>query len=346
MSNSTTIIAEIGVNHNGDVELAKTLISLAADAGVDFVKFQTFKSEAVICQAAPKAAYQETNTGNSESQLDMVKKLELSFDQHLALKAFAEQIGVGYLSTPFDVESLRFLMDIGLDTIKLPSGEITNYFLLNEAAQYPVNIILSTGMSTIPEIQAAIELLRSKGKVKNITVLHCNTEYPTPFTDVNLAAMESMARELDCNIGYSDHTLGIEVPIAAVARGACMIEKHFTLSRQLPGPDHAASIEPDELKQMVRAIRNIEAAIGSDQKVVTQSEHKNIVIARKFLVAKGPIEMGERFSLANLDAKRTGNGGICPMEVASLIGKVAQKHYDHDEAIAFAELSATKGSQE
>ncbi|GKW51889.1 N,N'-diacetyllegionaminic acid synthase [Pseudoalteromonas sp. NCCP-2140] len=335
--NSVKIIAEIGVNHNGSLELAKQLIDLAVEAKVDFVKFQTFKSEAVICKNAEKAEYQKNNTGCRDSQLDMVKKLELTFEQHRELKKYAESKGSQYLSTPFDLESLRFLLDLGLKTIKIPSGEITNYFLLTEAAKHEINIILSTGMSTMDEICHAVKILKFNNKIKEITVLHCNTQYPTPYHDVNLAAMKTMADKLGCKVGYSDHTLGTEVSVAAVALGACVIEKHFTLSRLLPGPDHSASIEPCELRSMVKEIRNIEKAIGKPEKVITSSEVNNINIARKFLVASRSIIAGQEFSLEDFSAKRTGVGGISPMLVKNLVGKIAKHNYKIDDVIQHSE---------
>lgn len=337
-SQHTIIIAEAGVNHNGDMQLAKQLIDQAALAEVDYVKFQIFKSENVICAQAEKAQYQKSTTGESESQLEMVKKLELSFSQHKELQAYCQQQQVEYLSTPFDLDSFAYLMEMGLNTIKLPSGEITNYLLLHAVAAHQINVILSTGMSTIDEIQAAIAVLNSQGKVKDITILHCNTQYPTPMQDVNLHAMKSIADATGCPVGYSDHTLGIEVPVAAVALGAVMIEKHFTLDRQMPGPDHLASVEPAELKLMVQQIRNIEQALGSSVKAVSASEAANINIARKFLVANQVIEKGSSFHLGLFDAKRTGSGGVSPMLLPQLIGKVAQQQYGIDQPISAQEL--------
>jgi N,N'-diacetyllegionaminate synthase len=277
----TLIIAEAGVNHNGSIELAKKLIDVAADAGVDYVKFQTFKASKLVSKTAVKAAYQQQNTGNAvESQLEMLQKLELSVADHEELVDYCKLKGIKFFSTAFDLDSLDFLKKIGLSLFKIPSGELTNLPYLEKVAKLADEIILSTGMSTMEEIGETIAVLRKNAKAK-ISVLHCNTEYPTPFGDVNLLAMNQIKNDFGVEVGYSDHTIGIEVPIAAVALGATIIEKHFTLDRNMPGPDHAASIEPDELKAMVLAIRNIELSLGSAVKAPSRSETKNIAIARK-----------------------------------------------------------------
>ena len=275
--NKVYIIAEAGVNHNGDIKLAYQLADVAKMAGANAVKFQTFKAEKLVSQTAPKASYQKKVTSADESQLDMLKKLELSEADHIELKRYCDKIGIQFLSTPFDRASVDFLNILKLPIMKIPSGEITNYPLLVKIAQTKKKIILSTGMSNIEEIQAAINVLEENG-AEDITILHCNTEYPTPFKDVNLLAMKQMAKILDKPIGYSDHTRGIEVPIAAVAMGARVIEKHFTLNRDMEGPDHKASLEPEELKRMVESIRNIEMALGDETKRPSNSEKKNIFV--------------------------------------------------------------------
>ena len=276
----TIIIAEAGVNHNGNLELAKKLIDVAADAGADYVKFQTFKAEKIVSRAAPKALYQQSTTGSSESQLDMVKKLELDLEAHQLLTDYCVQKQIKFLSTAFDIESVDLLHRFDLDYFKIPSGEITNLPLLEKIASQKKPILLSTGMATMEEIENTLNVLISKGVSReDIIVLHCNTEYPTPMSDVNLKAMNSIANSFDVRVGYSDHTLGIEVPIAAVSMGAVCIEKHFTLDKTMKGPDHKASLEPKELKAMVSAIRNIEQALGSDIKQPTGSELKNVALA-------------------------------------------------------------------
>lgn len=329
------IIAEAGVNHNGDVGKAKELIDKAKEAGVDYVKFQTFKAEKGVSKKALKANYQIENTQNSsESQLEMVKKLELSFDQFVELEKYCQQKGVQFLSTGFDFESLEFLTQLGITIAKIPSGEITNLPYLRKVATLFPEVILSTGMATITEIKDAVKILTDHGISKDkITILHCNTEYPTPMEDVNLRAMLHIQRELGLPIGYSDHTLGIEVPIAAVALGATIIEKHFTLDKTLPGPDHKASLEPDELKAMVSAIRNIEKAIGgSGLKEVSKSEEKNKPIARKSIIASTNIKKGDIFTHENLTVKRPGTG-ISPMQWDEVIGKKAKRDFQEDELI-------------
>lgn len=329
------IIAEAGVNHNGDINKAKQLIDKAVEASVDYIKFQTFKTELCISKNAVKADYQIENTQNSsESQLEMVKKLELSFEQFVELEKYCTQKNIKFLSTGFDSESLTFLAQLGVTIAKVPSGEITNLPYLRQVASLFPEVILSTGMATIDEIKDAVKVLTDNGVSKDkITILHCNTEYPTPMEDVNLRAMLHIQRELGLPIGYSDHTLGIEVPIAAVALGATVIEKHFTLDKTLPGPDHKASLEPNELKAMVSAIRNIEKAIGgSGLKEVSKSEEKNKPIARKSIVASTDIKKGDIFTPENLTVKRPGTG-ISPMQWDEVIGKEAKRDFQEDELI-------------
>lgn len=329
------IIAEAGVNHNGKIENAFRLIDAAADAGVDYVKFQTFHSEELVSEKAKKADYQIQNTGNNtETQLHMLKKLELSQKQHEQLIEYCEEKQVNFFSTAFDLRSMEYLHSIGLDIVKIPSGEITNLPYLRKAATLFKQVIISTGMSTLQEISGALQVFTQHGISKeNIIILHCNTEYPTPMEDVNLNAMLHIQREFGTKVGYSDHTLGIEVPIAAVALGASVIEKHFTLNKTMEGPDHKASLEPIELKEMVKAIRNIEKAIsGSGLKVVSPSEQKNIEIARKSIVAKTEIKKGDVFTEKNITVKRPGNG-ISPMSWDEVIGKNADQDYEPDELI-------------
>ena len=330
----TIIIAEAGVNHNGDIAKAKALIDKGAEAGVDYVKFQTFKAGNLVTKQAKRAAYPDKNTQNNDSQYEMLKKLELSQDVHKELIDYCSKKGVQFLSTGFDFESLEFLAGLGITIAKIPSGEITNLPYLRKVATLFPEVILSTGMATISEIKDAVKVLTDNGVSKNrITVLHCNTEYPTPMEDVNLKAMLHIQRELEVLIGYSDHTLGIEVPIAAVALGATVIEKHFTLDKNLPGPDHKASLEPHELKAMVTAIRNIEKAIGgSGIKEVSASEAKNKPIVRKSIVAAKKILKGEPFTIENLTVKRPATG-ISPMQWDNLIGKTAKKNFQEDDLI-------------
>lgn len=316
----TLIIAEAGVNHNGNMDLAKQLIDVAVAAGVDYVKFQTFKASKLVSATAKKAEYQNQNTQNAaETQLEMLQKLELSEVQHYELINYCTERNIKFLSTAFDLESLDFLKKIGLTLFKIPSGELTNLPYLEKIALLAESIILSTGMSTMEEIIETVTVLKSLTNVP-ISILHCNTEYPTPFKDVNLKAMESIGNHFDVEVGYSDHTIGIEVPIAAVALGANVIEKHFTLDRTMEGPDHAASIEPDELKAMVRAIRNIELSLGRDNKEPSPSEQKNIAIARKSVHLVNAKEAGEIISIEDLEMLRPGDG-ISPMKYRALIGK-------------------------
>ena len=332
--NKVIIIAEAGVNHNGDIAKAKALIDKGAEAGVDYVKFQTFKAGNLVTKQAKRAAYQDRNTQDNDSQYEMLKKLELSQAVHQELIDYCVQKGVQFLSTGFDFESLEFLAQLGITIAKIPSGEITNLPYLRKVANLFPEVILSTGMATISEIKDAVKVLTDNGVSKNrITVLHCNTEYPTPMEDVNLKAMLHIQRELGVPVGYSDHTLGIEVPIAAVALGATVIEKHFTLDKNLPGPDHKASLEPEELKAMIMAIRNIEKAIGgSGLKEVSKSEAKNKAIARKSIVATKAIKKGDLFSVENLTIKRPGTG-ISPMQWDEVIGKTAKKDFEEDDLI-------------
>ena len=330
----TLIIAEAGVNHNGDIAKAKALIDKGAEAGVDYVKFQTFKAGNLVTKQAKRAAYQDKNTQDNDSQYEMLKKLELSQKDHQELIDYCTQKGVKFLSTGFDFESLEFLAGLGITIAKVPSGEITNLPYLRKVATLFPEVILSTGMANITEIKDAVKVLTDNGVSKDkITVLHCNTEYPTPMEDVNLKAMLHIQRELGVPVGYSDHTLGIEVPIAAVALGATVIEKHFTLDKTLPGPDHKASLEPDELKAMVSAIRNIEKAVGgSGLKEVSVSEAKNKPIVRKSIVAAKKIVKGELFTIENLTVKRPGTG-ISPMQWDEVIGKTAKKDFEEDDLI-------------
>ena len=332
--NKIIIIAEAGVNHNGDMAKARALIDKGAEAGVDYVKFQTFKAGNLVTKQAKRAAYQDRNTQDNDTQYEMLKKLELSQAVHQELIDYCTQKGVKFLSTGFDFESLEFLAGLGITIAKIPSGEITNLPYLRKVATLFPEVILSTGMANINEIKDAVKVLTDNGVSKDkITVLHCNTEYPTPMEDVNLKAMLHIQQEVGVAIGYSDHTLGIEVPIAAVALGATVIEKHFTLDKNLPGPDHKASLEPDELKAMVSAIRNIEKAIGgSGIKEVSASEAKNKPIARKSIVASKSIKKGDFFTEENITVKRPGIG-ISPMQWDEVIGKTAKKDFEEDDLI-------------
>lgn len=326
------IIAEAGDNHNGSFELALKLVDKAVEAGADCVKFQTFITENVISKFAEKAEYQKENTGEEETQFEMVKKLELSFEQFREIQAYCKKRGILFLSTPFDLESIEFLEEIDIPFWKIPSGEITNLPYLEKIAQTRKKIVLSTGMCTMEEIEAALAVLKENG-AGEIAILHCNTEYPTPYSDVNLRAMQAIQEKFHVKIGYSDHTRGIEVPIAAVACGAQIIEKHFTLDKNMEGPDHKASLEPEELKQMVQSIRNIEMAMGKSEKFPTDSERKNIEIARKSIVAKCKIKKDEILTEKNLSIKRPGNG-ISPMEWYDVIGTKARKDFEEDEMIS------------
>lgn len=335
MNNKTLIIAEAGVNHNGSIIIGKQLIEAAANSGADFVKFQTFKASSLVSKTAKKAEYQQKNMEDGDdSQFAMLKKLELGEAMHHELIAHCKKYGIQFLSTGFDSESIDFLDSLNTPFFKIPSGEITNKPYLRHIAQKGKPVIMSTGMANMQEIAAALEVLLENGISKNnITVLHCNTEYPTPMEDVNLKAMLYIHDQLGVKIGYSDHTQGIEVPIAAVALGATVIEKHFTIDRNLPGPDHKASLEPDELKAMVQAIRNIELAVaGSGVKEPSPSETKNILVARKSIVATCRIKQGETFSVDNLTVKRPGNG-ISPMLWDDILGQKAIKDFESDDLI-------------
>jgi N,N'-diacetyllegionaminate synthase len=333
MINRTLIIAEAGVNHNGDMELAKQLIDVAAEAGADFVKFQTFKADRLATRTAKKADYQNESTDIKESQYEMLERLELTLDMHKELIAHCAMRNIRFFSTGFDVESLDMLASLGLDSFKVPSGEITNLPYLRHVGLISKSVILSTGMANMGEIEAAIEVLEQAGVVRtNITVLHCTTEYPTPMREVNLRAMQSIQKAFGVAVGYSDHTVGIEVAIAAVAMGASVIEKHFTIDRNLAGPDHKASLEPNELKSMVTSIRNIEFALGDGVKRITPSEAKNKPIARKSLVAKCAISRGDVFTAENLAVKRPGSG-VSPMRWDEVIGRIASSDYSADDLI-------------
>ncbi len=327
------IIAEAGVNHNGSIELAKKLIDVAVEANANAVKFQTFKAENLVSKNAQKADYQKQTTDKNESQFEMIKKLELDVDTHRELIDYCKQKDIMFLSTPFDHDSIDMLNNLDLEIFKVPSGEITNLPYLRHIGKLNKKVILSSGMADIGEIEDALDVLIDAGtKKENITVLHANTMYPTPMEDVNLRAMVTIGNTFNIDYGYSDHTLGIEVDIAAVAMGAKVIEKHFTLDKTMEGPDHKASLEPDELKEMVRTIRNIELALGNGIKKPSKSEKPNMKIARKSIVAKYTIKKGEKFSEDNLAIKRPGNG-ISPMRWDKILDGVAQKDYEVDELI-------------
>ena len=331
--NRTFIIAEAGVNHNGSLDIALQMVDVAAAAGADAVKFQTFKAEKVIAVHAPKANYQKETTDSGESQLEMVRKLELDETAHIRLLTRCQEKGIQFLSTPFDLDSIDLLVRLGLNIFKIPSGEITNLPYLRKLGALNKQLILSTGMADLGEIEDALGVLTDSGTpLENITVLHCNTEYPTPFEDVNLRAMQTIGHAFGVTTGYSDHTPGIEVAIAAVALGAAVIEKHFTMDRDFPGPDHKASLEPDELKAMVQAIRNIEKALGDGIKKPSPSEYKNKPIVRKSIVAARSIRRGETFTVENLMIKRPGTG-ISPMCWDDILKMKASKDFYEDEII-------------
>lgn len=331
---SVIIIAEAGVNHNADINIAKGLILAAKDAGADYVKFQTAVPELVVSKYAEMAEYQKNNIGVSESQLEMTRKIHLPLDDYKLLKSFCDEVDIKFLSTPFDMVSIDLLSQLDMDFFKIPSGEITNLPYLEKISKVGIPVILSTGMSNQKEIDEALKILVDNGVSKNnIILLHCNTDYPTKMEDVNLKAMQTMGDMFGVKFGYSDHTKGVEVPIAAVALGACVIEKHFTLSREMKGPDHKASLEPDELKEMISSIRNIEKAIsGSGIKEPSPSELKNIPIARKSIVAAKTIKKGDLFTEQNITTKRPGNG-ISPMKWYDVIGKVSDRDYSEDQLI-------------
>ena len=327
---SVYIIAEAGVNHNGDINLAYQLVDAAKAAGVDCIKFQTFKSENLVSHTAQKADYQKAATGDS-SQQDMLKQLELSFDQFVRLKKYCDEKGICFLSTPFDFESIEFLDSIDMPFWKIPSGEVTNYPYLVALAKTGKPVVMSTGMCEMREIEDAIRVLRENG-TSEIKLLHCNTEYPTPYEDVNLRAMKTLGDAFGVEVGYSDHTKGIEVPIAAVAMGATIIEKHFTLDRNMEGPDHKASLEPQELAQMVDSIRHIEKALGTGDKKPSPSERKNMAVARKSIVAAKRISAGDILTEENITVKRPGSG-ICPMRWQEVLGTRAVRDFEEDELI-------------
>lgn len=325
------IIAEAGVNHNGDINLAKKLIEQAAKAGADVVKFQTFKANSCVSVSAKKAKYQLETTAKEESQLEMIQKLELSYESHFELMKHCKKHGIAFLSTPFDLESVEFLRGLDLPYFKIPSGEITNLPYLKAVAKCKKRVLLSTGMANLGEIEAALTILRKNG-TRNITLLHCNTEYPTPFEDVNLNALKTLKEAFKLEVGYSDHTEGIVASLGAVALGAVVIEKHFTLDKTMEGPDHRASLEFEELRALCKGIRELEKALGSGIKKASKSERKNINIVRKSLVAKRTIQKGEKFSEQNLTTKRPGSG-ISAMRYEEYLGKRALKTYKKDELI-------------
>jgi N,N'-diacetyllegionaminate synthase len=329
------IIAEAGVNHNGDMELAKKLVDLAAEAGADAVKFQTFRAEEIVTGSAQKADYQKETSGAGESQFEMLKKLELDVDAHALLMDHCRSRSIAFLSTPFDAQSLDMLIDMGVPVIKVPSGEITNLPYLRKVGAKGLPAILSTGMATLDEVREAVAVLTEAGTpAARITVLHCNTQYPTPLADANLRAMATLAETFpECRVGYSDHTPGITCAVAAAAMGATVIEKHFTLDKAMPGPDHAASMDPTELTDMVRSVREVEQALGDGVKQPSPSERANIDIARRFLVAVAPIKAGEPFSEANVTARRTGCGGVSPMRWDEVMGTVAKRDFQTGEGI-------------
>jgi N,N'-diacetyllegionaminate synthase len=334
MEKKVIVIAEAGVNHNGDIDLAKRLIEEAAHAGADFVKFQTFKAEKIASKTAGKADYQKSTTGQAGSQLDMLKKLELTNEQHLVLIEHCKKMSVEFLSTPFDLESIDLLKQLGITLGKIPSGEVTNRPYLVKMAETFDELVMSTGMCDLNEIGEAIEVITGTGfPMEKLTVLHCNTEYPTPFGDVNLHAMQTIAKTFGVRVGYSDHTEGIEVPVAAVALQASLIEKHFTLDRNMEGPDHKASLEPTELKQMITSIRNIELALGDGIKKPSSSEIKNRTVARKSIVATKDLEAGHIILESDITAKRPGTG-ISPMNIPSIIGKELKHAVAEDELLS------------
>lgn len=331
MTNKVFIIAEAGVNHNGSFDLAKQLVDKAVWAGADCIKFQTFNSKNLVSKNAQKAEYQRKTTDSTESQLEMLKKLELSKEQFIELKDYCQQKGIQFLSTPFDLESIEFLASIGVNIWKIPSGEVTNYPFLRAIGRRKETVIMSTGMCTMDEVHSAVDVLNHFGTT-DITLLHCTTEYPAPYDSVNLRAMTTLKKEFGFSVGYSDHTKGIEIPIAAVAIGAAVIEKHFTLDCDMEGPDHKASLEPEELKEMVIAIRNVEKAIGDGIKQPSEAEKKNISVARKSIVAACDIKKGEVFTEINLTTKRPG-GGISSMKWNSVLGNKAKRDFYEDEII-------------
>jgi N,N'-diacetyllegionaminate synthase len=327
----TLIVAEAGVNHNGKLALAKELAKKAKECGADIVKYQTAKLDSLVSRYAQMAEYQKNNIGKDESQKEMLSKLLLSFDDFMELKAYCDEIGIIFLSTPFDLYSIAFLKELGCEIWKIPSGEITNLPYLEKVASMHEPIIMSTGMSSLGEVEAAVKVLNNAG-AGEITLLHCTTQYPAPYGDVNLKAMLTLKEKFGCKVGYSDHTKGIEVSIAAVAMGATVIEKHFTLDCNMEGPDHKASIEPNDLAEMVSSIRHIEDALGTGEKKPAKSEEANKAVARKSIIAARDIKKGEFYTEKNLTTKRPGNG-ISPMRWHEFIGKVANRDYYEDELI-------------
>ncbi len=325
------VIAEAGVNHNGNIEIAMEMVDKAKTAGVDYIKFQTFTPEKLVSKYADKADYQKRTTGSNESQLQMLKKLALKLEDFKKIKSYCDSLGIGFISTPFDFTSIDFLETLNMDFWKIPSGEITNLPYLEKIASTSRDVVISTGMCDMEEIKDAIGILQNGGSGK-ITVLHCNTEYPTPFVDVNLKAMLQIGRETGMPIGYSDHTLGIEIAVGAVALGATIIEKHFTLDKNMDGPDHRASLDPLELKAMVMAIRNVESGLGDGIKRRTVSEEKNVNLARKSIVASKSIKKGEIFTIENITTKRPGTG-LSPMKWYDVIGTKANMDYSEDDFI-------------
>lgn len=332
------VIGEAGVNHNGNIELAKELVRVAASAGCDYVKFQTFVAKNVVTTNASKADYQIINCSSEETQIEMLEKLELSQALHYDLIDECKKYGIKFLSTAFDMDSIDFLHTLNMGLWKVPSGEITNLTYLQKIGSYNEEVILSTGMSTLGEIENALEILINAGTLRDkITILHCNTEYPTPMCDVNLKAMLTIKNAFGINIGYSDHTLGIEVPIAAVAMGAIVIEKHFTIDRLLPGPDHLASLEPKELTDMVQGIRNVESALGTGIKLPSESERKNINIARKSIHLVKDVKAGHVLSLSDLTAKRPGNG-LSPLFTKEIVGSIVKNDLSKDAMLNLKDL--------
>lgn len=343
--NNIYIVAEIGCNHNGSIEIAREMIQQAKIANVDAVKFQTFKADKLISSIAPKAEYQIKNTGEVESQLEMTRKLELGHDDYIGLMNYAKELGLDVFSTPFDMDSVEFLASLQQKVWKIPSGELLNLPYLEKIAQLNIpdmQIVLSTGMATIDEIKQCVAILRNNIAAKDITILHCNTEYPTPFEDVNLNAINDLKKHFpEYSIGFSDHSSGFYAALAAVPFGITFIEKHFTLDKNMPGPDHLASITPDELKHLCLGVRAVEVALGSSEKIVTRSEEKNKIVARKSIIAKAAIKKGDVFCVENITTKRPGNG-ISPMEWYNLIGKTAEQDFLEDELIIHSKFEMQK----
>lgn len=336
MNGKVLIIAEAGVNHNGDLDTALKMVEVAKEFGADAIKFQTGLPDLVISKYAPKAEYQKKETGADENQKDMCKSISLPLEDFITIRDHCNEVGIEFLSTPFDLISIDYLNDLGVRLMKAPSGEVTNLPYLEKMASTGKDIILSTGMSTLEEVATAVDILKKNG-AGEITLLHCTTEYPAPICDVNLKAMLTLGKELNVPYGYSDHTKGIEVSVAAVALGATVIEKHFTLDRNMTGPDHKASLEPDEFAQLVKSVRNVELALGDGNKVPKESEIPNKIVARRSIIAKVDIKKGDVFTEENIIAKRPGNG-ISPMRWYELIGKTASRDYGEDELIDVDEL--------